>query len=89
MRPVPREFFDPAPEEQNVVLVDYAIVRTAEKLIDSCEHCNPQGAEVTFDWILDRVTRCDPMVTDYILEMPALCPCCGRRILEKTMVEPG
>ena len=84
-----REFFDPTPEEQNVVLVDYAIIRTAEKLIYTCEHCNPEGAEVTFDWILDRVTCSDSLVTDYILESPARCPSCGGKILEKTMVEPG
>jgi hypothetical protein len=27
----------------------------AEKLIEACEHCNSVGAEIPFDWILDRV----------------------------------
>jgi predicted metal-dependent hydrolase len=51
------------------------------------EHCNPDGAEIPFDNILDRVTRSDPSVTDYVLEQPAKCPNCRREILEKTLVE--
>jgi hypothetical protein len=70
------EFFDPTPEEQNVVLVKAARLREAEKLIDSCEHCNPDDAEIPFDYILDQVTGSDPSVTDYILESPARCPNC-------------
>src|SRR5215831_12754497 len=62
------DFFDPTPEEQNIVLVNAATLREAEKLIDSCEQCNPEGAEIPFDNILDRVTGSDPSVTDYILE---------------------
>ena len=73
---MPRDFFEPAPEQQNVVLVDAATLRKAEKLIESCEHCNPEGAEIPFDNILDRVTESDPSVTDYGLgsagEVPEL-----------------
>jgi hypothetical protein len=58
-------------------------LRKAEKLIESCEQCTPEGAEIPFDNILDRVTGSDPSVTDYILEVPAKCPC-KREILEKT-----
>jgi hypothetical protein len=60
-----------------------------ERLIESCEHCNPEGAEIPFDNILDRVTGSDPSVTDYILESPAKCPNCRRDVLEKTLVEPA
>ena len=81
-----RYFFDPAPEQQNVVLIDAATLREAERLIESCEHCNPDVAEVPFDNILDRVTGSDPSVTDYILEAPAACPNCRREFLEKTLV---
>jgi len=42
------EFFDPTPEEQNVVLVHAATLREAEKLIDSCEHCNPKRRRDSF-----------------------------------------
>ena len=57
---MPRDFFDPMPEQQNVVLIDAATLRQTEKLIESCEHCNPDGAEIPFDNILDRVTGSDP-----------------------------
>ena len=44
-----RDFFDPTPEQQNVVLVSAATLREAEKQIESCESCNPTGAEIPFD----------------------------------------
>ena len=53
---MPRDFFDPTPEQQIVVLVDETTLREAERLIESCEHCNPDGAEIPFDNILDRIT---------------------------------
>src|SRR5688572_28050707 len=37
-----RDFFDPAPDEQNVVLVEADTLRRAERLIESCEQCNPE-----------------------------------------------
>jgi len=46
-------------------------------------HCNPEGAEILFDNVLDRVTGSDPSVTDYILESPAKCPNCRREILRR------
>ena len=70
------------------MLVDGDTIRQAERLIESCEHCNEEGAEIPFDNILDRVTGSDPTVTDYILEAPAKCPNCRREVLEKTLVEP-
>ena len=82
---MPRDFFDPPPEHQIVVLLDSATVREAESLIDSCEQCNPK-AEIPFDWILDRVTGRDPSVTDYILKTPAHCPNCRRLVKEKTLI---
>ena len=84
-----REFFDPSPEQQNIVLVTAATVRKAEPLIESCEHCNPDVAEIPFDYMLDEVTGSDPSVTDYILEVPAKCPYCRRDIMEKTLIEPA
>jgi len=83
------DFFDPAPEQQNVVLIDAATRRKEGEIIDSCEYCNPDHAEIPFDWILDRVTGSDSTVTDYILEEPLKCPQCRREILEKTLVEPA
>jgi len=72
-----------------VVLINASTLREAERLIESCEGCNPDGAEIPFDNILDRVTGSDPSVTDYVLEQPGKCPNCGRDILEKTLVEPA
>ncbi len=37
LRAMPRDFFDPTPEQQIVLLVDAAALRTAEKLIEACE----------------------------------------------------
>jgi uncharacterized protein with PIN domain len=85
---VSRVFFDPTPEEQIIVLIDGITLNKAERLIESCEHCNSEGAEIPFDNVLDRVTGSQPSVTDYILEVPAKCPNCRREILEKTLVEP-
>jgi hypothetical protein len=83
-----RDFFDPTPEQQKVVLIVATVLRSAERLIESCEHCNPAGAENPFDNILDRVTGSDPGVTDYILEAPAKCPNCRHDIFKKTLIEP-
>jgi hypothetical protein len=47
------------------MLIDAATLRKAEALIESCEHRNPEGAEIPFDNILDWVTGSDPSVTDY------------------------
>jgi hypothetical protein len=73
-----RDSFDPTPEQEHVMLIDAATLRKAEKLIDSCEGCNQEGAEIPFDNILDRVTASDPCVTDFVLEAPAKCPQCRR-----------
>jgi len=86
---MPRNFFNPTPEEQIIVLIDEATVGEAQRLIESCERCNPMGAEIPLDWIFDHLTGSDPIVTDYILEAPAKCPNCRRDILEKTLIAPA
>ena len=68
--------------------MDAGTLRKAERLIESCERCNQDGADIQFDNVLDRITGSDPSVTDYILEVPAKCPNCRREILEKSLVEP-
>jgi len=84
---MPREFFDPTPEEQVFVLVEHKTIRNAEGFIKSCEHCDLDGAEWPFNAVLDRVTGSDPSVTDYVLEHPAKCPNCHRDVLEETFIE--
>ena len=76
---MPADFFDPTPDDQNVVLVDAATIRKAEKMIGSCEQCNADDAESFFDNVLDRVTGNNPAVTDYVLEAPAKCLSRSRR----------
>ena len=49
---MPSDFFDPTPEEQIVILIDAAILRKAERLIESCEACNEDDAQIPFDNIL-------------------------------------
>jgi len=44
---MPPDFFDPTPEQQNVILIDAATLRKAERMIESCEYCNPDGAEIS------------------------------------------
>jgi hypothetical protein len=62
-----------------VGISDAATLRKVEQLVESCQHCNPEGAEIPFDTILDRVTSSDPSVTDYVLEVPGKCPNFGVR----------
>src|SRR5262249_24958127 len=60
-----RDFFDPGPEDLNIVLIDASTLHKAERLIESCEHCNVSGAAIPFDHVLDRLTGSDASVTDY------------------------
>ena len=76
-------------EQLNVVLINAATLREAERMIESCEFCNPEVAEIPFDNILDRATGSDPSVMDCLLETAANCPNCRRDILEKTLIEPA
>jgi hypothetical protein len=40
---MPRDFFDPTPEDQTVVLIDDTHLRKAEKLIEDCEACTEEA----------------------------------------------
>ena len=82
------DFCPLTPEEQVIVLVTPTVFRQAQSLIAFCEHCDSENAEFLFDHILDRITGCDPMRTEYILEVPAICPNCRREVFEKTLVVP-
>jgi hypothetical protein len=57
-----RDFFDPAPEQQNVVLIDAATIHKAQRMIAGCEACS-DDAEIPFDNILGQLTGSDPSVT--------------------------
>ena len=83
-----RDFFDPTPEQQNVVLIDAETLQKAQRMIVACEACT-EDAELPFDNILDRVTGSDPTVKDYVIEAPIRCLQCGAAIHEKTLIDPA
>ena len=62
-------------------------IRRVERLIDGCEYCHEDDADIPFDWILDKITGRSGAATDYILTEPALCRTCKHEITEKTLVE--
>jgi len=37
---VTRDFFDPTPEQQNIILIDAATVQKAQRMITGCEVCS-------------------------------------------------
>ena len=70
-----------------LITVDADVIHRAEKLIESCEHCHPDDAEIPFDWILAEVTgKRGPF--EFMLSEPARCPNCKHAITEKTLIEP-
>jgi hypothetical protein len=81
-----RDFSDPTPEQQHVVLIDAATLQKAQRMTAGCEACS-EHAELPFENILDRLTGSDPTVTDYVLEVPPRCLQCGVLLGEKTLVE--
>jgi hypothetical protein len=81
-------FFHRKPDEVAIVLVQTPVLTEAQNLIAFCEHCNFEDSEFTFEMILDHLTGCDPTRTEYIVEVPARCPNCRRKVFEKTLVTP-
>ena len=72
-------------EDTNIVLVDEPTLREALQWVSTCRGCNDY-AGISFDYILDAMTGCDPSVTEYVLCRPARCPSCDGFITEKTLV---
>jgi hypothetical protein len=52
---MPRDFFDPSPEQQNVVLIGASTLQKAQRMIAGCEACS-DDAELPFENVLDRLT---------------------------------
>ncbi len=74
-------------QETNVVLVDGRTLIEAESLISGCEHCN-RDAEISFDYVLDELTGCDPTRTEYLMYRAGRCPNCRSEVTEKTLITP-
>jgi hypothetical protein len=79
--------FNPPFEETNIVLVNESQLREAQACIIACESCS-DGAEISFDYLLDAVSGCDPSTTEYLMPHPVHCPRCFRKVTEKTLVVP-
>jgi hypothetical protein len=80
--------FEPSLEDTDIVFVDAGTLLEAESRIVHCERCC-EDAEMTFDYILDKLTERDPTVTEYLLCRPARCPTCLGEVTEKTLITVG
>jgi hypothetical protein len=74
------------PDLKYIAVTREQLVR-AQAGIESCVECNPDGAEVFFDFLLREVSD-EKGYVDYIIPKPARCPRCNAEIHEKTLVEP-
>ena len=72
-------------EETNVVLVDEPMLLEAQSYITACEAC-AENLVISFDYVLDAVTGCDPRTTEYVMSRLAKCPNCRHELNEKTLV---
>jgi hypothetical protein len=83
------DWFDPACEHVEVVLISGETLRKAEQQIISCESCAPSFANLPFECVLDRLTACDPLSTNYLLVEGGRCPRCGELVFEHTLICSG
>ncbi len=77
--------FAPCWEDTDVVLIDEDMLSKAENFVTGCERC-VEHAEMTFEYILDEITGCDPTSTEYVMCHAAKCPGCFQDITEKTLI---
>jgi hypothetical protein len=56
----------PALAATDIVLIDEDTLLVAQSLVAACEHCEhcDNRAEISFDYLLDAVTGCDPSRTE-------------------------
>jgi len=70
-----------------LVAIDPATAEKAEQLIEPCEHCHPDDAEIPFDRILADVMG-KRGAYEFMLSELARCPTCKHIITEKTLIDP-
>jgi hypothetical protein len=80
---ISRNFFDPTPEQQNVVLIDAATLQKAQRMIPGCEECS-ESAELPFDDILESPDGFRSERDGLCVGIPAKCLQCGAAINERT-----
>src|SRR5262245_10794817 len=85
MKRVTSRLLERRPEHVHTVLVDEAELAAVEDLIAGCVSCS-EGAYLPLDYLLDALTSCDPMTTEYLFPRPAQCPRCGSAITEKMAI---
>jgi hypothetical protein len=81
-------------KERNIVFVDNETLLQAGAYVSGCERCasDPDlqydflGVAISFDYLLDAITGCDPTVTDYLMFDLPKCPRCSCELTEKTLV---
>ena len=81
-----RHWREPLPQ-LDVVLADDLVIVRAQSLMSACERCH-DGARISFDYLLDAVTGCDPCETEYLMCRRARCPRCSSEVCEKTRIIP-
>ena len=81
----PSKLTKPGIEDLDIVLIEEPILSEALEWVSGCENC-AENAFTTFDYLLDAVTGCDPIVTEYMMWRPGLCPQCAGDVTEKTHV---
>ena len=72
-------------DETPVILVDEASLAEAACWLSGCQRCT-NGADMTFDYVLDAVTHSDDPKTEYVMCRPVQCPRCQREVTEKTLI---
>jgi hypothetical protein len=72
-------------ERLDIILVNETRLREAQQWVSGCEKCT-EDAAITFDYLLDAVTGCNPTNTEYLMRRPISCPECSNPIKEKTLV---
>jgi hypothetical protein len=72
----------------NTVIVAERYLRAALQFVIGCEHC-AEYSGITFEYLLDAITGCDPVTTQYVMCRPVHCPRCSREMTEKTLVTPA
>jgi hypothetical protein len=72
-------------EDVNIVLIDENNLMMAQNCIAACEYC-AENASITFEYLLDALTGCDPTITDYLMCRPAQCPSCFCNLSEKSQI---
>jgi hypothetical protein len=69
-----------------LIAVDTETVRKAESMMESCEQCHPDDADIPLDWLLAEVTGKEGRY-DFVMPEFARCPTCRRFVSEGTLVE--